>query len=395
MPGMQPGTDSSSADPMGLSSNQGLGLDGFVPDIPFDDYSLDPVNGGMSALPFSTPYDFDNFATFEDPFSYPARPYEEAVPGSDNLNETSTPEQLDHKLLGFSAPIVKAHLVDDANQFAEVSMTAELYGMFFVAEDVFAGDNTGRPLELTCYRRNLWQCSGQITVSRPVTQVITEQGSRDSIAELVASITAMESIDGKPTEIISIPWKSAAGTEDSKVPGSPPAVPLDTLQFKHATANNGRRKGLQQHYVVQINLLAKLKSGDLVKVAEFIPHERQPPGAAGRAVASLVQKAAGRPASSVPLSLSLSEDERSPGRGSTETASPKIPKPSGVRPQNPSQSPVEEVDMLYEYFPLSVDDWLPPVEAIYRPHIVHHTIIPPEVKAQQIRTKKKLYFSAE
>ena len=180
-----------------------------------------------------------------------------------------------------------------------VGMSAELYGMFFVAEDVFGGDNNpARPLELTCYRRNLWQCSGQITLPKNgVSAVVTEQGRRTPVFDLAASITAIESIEGKPTEIISIPWKSSAanpsgnggGTgEDAKVASAPPQVPLDLgggqeldgnmvsvpvswkrLQFKHATANNGRRKGLQQHYVVQINLLGKTKSGDFVKIAEI------------------------------------------------------------------------------------------------------------------------------
>ena len=370
-------------------------------------------------------------------------------------------------------------LVDDAGQYTEISMTAELYGMFFVAEDVFAGETTGRPLELTCYRRNLWQCSGQITLPRQVSHLIDEGGNRVPIQELVASISAVESIDGKPTEIISIPWKSATGTEESKVAGPPPNVPLDLssqdldtagrvslsvawkrLQFKHATANNGRRKGLQQHYVVQINLLAKAKgSQDFVSVAEVqsgpvIVRGRSPrnfdskrdvplmgggekklerrgtnaseasvkadreavqqmsqglrsyhslgntgkPGViewpqpytmpnqgahpAKRVAASPnpnrpaiptwsakapqpptpsphVKGAPGRPAPSVPLSLSLSEDERSPGRSSVETASPRFAKGAvgGAPAVNARQSPVEEVDMLYEYFPLSVDDW--------------------------------------
>lgn len=185
-----------------------------------------------------------------------------------------------------------------------VGMSAELYGMFFVAEDVFGGENNpARPLELTCYRRNLWQCSGQITLPRyGVSAVVTEQGKRVPVFDLAASITAIESIEGKPTEIISIPWKSsssaAAGNaaasaeqDSAKVAGAPPRVPLDLLgggglqeldggmvsvpvswkrlQFKHATANNGRRKGLQQHYVVQINLLGKTKSGEYVKIAEI------------------------------------------------------------------------------------------------------------------------------
>ena len=38
---------------------------------------------------------------------------------------------------------------------------------------------------------------------------------------------------------------------------------------------------------------------------------------------------------------------------------------------------------------------LPPVDAIYRPHIVHHTVVPPEVKAAQMRNKTKRYFAAD
>lgn len=443
----------------------------------------------MPSLPFPNSYDFDTFTTFEDPFSYSVRPYSEPAPDPDTLNEPSTPEQLDSKLLGFSAPVLKTPLVDDAGQYTEVSITAELYGMFFVAEDVFSGETTGRPLELTCYRRNLWQCSGQVTVPREASHLIDESGNRVPIQELAAGISAVESIDGKPTEIISIPWKSAAAAEESKVAGPPPQVPLDPsssqdvdaagraslpvawkrLQFKHATANNGRRKGLQQHYVVQISLLAKAKgAADFVSVAEVqsgpvIVRGRSPrnfdsrrdvplmgsggekrlerrgtnaseasakadreavqqqagqglrshqsrgnagkpgviewpqpytmpnqgshpakrlaasPNPSRRAVPawSSSAKAApqppapsphaakggpapGRPAPSVPLSLSLSEDERSPGRSSSEAANPQFAK-GGVGPAaaavNTRQSPVEEVDMLYEYFPLSVDDW--------------------------------------
>ena len=42
------------------------------------------------------------------------------------------------------------------------------------------------------------------------------------------------------------------------------------LQFKYATANNGRRKGLQQHYRIQISLMAKVEGdGQLIKLAEI------------------------------------------------------------------------------------------------------------------------------
>jgi hypothetical protein len=37
----------------------------------------------------------------------------------------------------------------------------------------------------------------------------------------------------------------------------------------------------------------------------------------------------------------------------------------------------------------------PPVDAVYRPHGVHHIPVPPELKAQQIKSKAKRYFAAE
>lgn len=270
----------------------------------------DGVNGGLPPLPFTPSYDFDQFSTtFEDPFSsYPAaRHYDTVAPDAEAYNgEESSPQELDNKLLGFGAPIIRAAIVPDESaagaagsqlsEPSEVGMSAELYGMFFVAEDVFGGDNNpARPLELTCYRRNLWQCSGQITLPKyGVSAVVTEQGRRVPVFDLAASITGIESIEGKSTEIISIPWKSStanpagAASEDTKIAGAPPQVPLDLgsgqeldgnmisvpvswkrLQFKHATANNGRRKGLQQHYVVQISLLGKTKSGEYLKIAEI------------------------------------------------------------------------------------------------------------------------------
>lgn len=248
----------------------------------------DGVNG-LAPLPFAPTYDFDSFSnTFEDPFSYSARPAYDVPADAEPLNEESpAQDELDNKLLGFSAPLLKAQVFDGAGNYAETNITAELLGMFFVAEDVFGGDNTGRPLELTCYRRNLWQCSGQITLPRHISHVINEQGQQLPVFELAASISAMESIEGKPTEIISIPWKSSNGDE-AKSPSAPHQLPLDLstgqeldhnrislpvswkrLQFKHATANNGRRKGLQQHYVVQINLLSKMKNGEFAKIAEI------------------------------------------------------------------------------------------------------------------------------
>lgn len=170
-------------------------------------------------------------------------------------------------------------------------MSAELYGMFFVAEDVFGENITGggRPMELTCYRRNLFQISGTIVLSRGIKSMINEQGQQIPLYDFMATISAIESIEGKSTEIISVPWKTSAGSSsEDKAGAAPPKWPLDLsmnpeldpllvsipiawkrLQFKHATANNGRRKGLQQHYVIQINLMATTTTGESVKLAEI------------------------------------------------------------------------------------------------------------------------------
>ncbi|KAK1988096.1 NDT80/PhoG like DNA-binding family protein [Colletotrichum cereale] len=497
-------------DGMALNSAVVDGIDASI----FDDSLLDTVNTTFPTIPFTPTYEFQDFSTtgFEDPFAYSNRQYE-AQPALEDFSQGSPSQELDNKLLGFSAPLLKATVVDGTGQHVEPNMSAELYGMFFVAEDVFGAENSGRPLELTCYRRNLWQCSGQVTLPRHITHIVDDQGRQIPIFELAASITAIESIEGKATEIISIPWKSAhpIGAEEPKSTGGPPNIVLDLtngqevdanrvslpllwkrLQFKHATANNGRRKGLQQHYLVQISLLGKQQNGEYAKIAEVhsgpvivrgrsprnfdsrkdipltggekksggrsnseacptpvkdnsnngaptpIPKRQVlgnvqqqsdwqpppmyrelsggPPPAKKMAMSPGINRppipawssepsrplartsisgSAPRAGISGPINLSLSEDERSPNRSNSDVQSPQFTKSTAPTGQNPSQSPKEEDDLLYEYFPLSVDDWMPPVEAIYRPHVVHHTIVPPEMKAQQLRSKAKRYFTAE
>ncbi|KAI0443465.1 hypothetical protein F4803DRAFT_310134 [Xylaria telfairii] len=501
----------------------GLGIEAFDAEINFDDAMLESANGNIPPFNFTPSVDFDTFTTtFEDPFNY-SRPYD-TTPNPEVLHdEGSSPQQPDDKLLGFSATAVKATPLDDAlGAYSEIHMSAELYGMFFVAEDVFGGETTGRPLELTCYRRNLWQCSGQITMPRHCTQVMNEQGRAIPIVEFYASISAIESIEGKPTEVISIPWKSnnpALGEgQETKVQGAPPKMLLDLsggqeidghrvslpvswkrLQFKSATANNGRRKGLQQHYVVQISLLGKMKaSGEMMKIADIqsgpvIVRGRSPRNFDSKKDVPLtgdkkMQNNGERPRTqsdasaaptpnfktektdpsqglnqysshnnartgdwattptqghgqntqqhpakrmalspnlnrppvpgwsqespnklanwdknlknsssvvSAPINLSLSEDERSPNNRSTTDSltSPRIQRTSTSHAMG--GSPGEEDEELYEYFPLSVDDWTPLVDTVYRPHLVHHIALPQEIKAQAIRSKSKRYFSAD
>lgn len=38
-------------------------------------------------------------------------------------------------------------------------------------------------------------------------------------------------------------------------------------------------------------------------------------------------------------------------------------------------------DPLYEYFPLGIEAWMPPVDAVYRPHVAHNTSLAPDLQA--------------
>jgi hypothetical protein len=241
-------------------------------------------------MPFTPSYELDSFsATFDDPLSYQSGLFDSYLETDINDAESAPPD-LDNKLLGFCAPIHKSPLFDQAGQ-TWPRMTAELNGMFCVAEDVFEGDPTsGRPLELTCYRRNLFQISGSITISRTAAHVLVDQCRHVPIYDLVAVLSATESIEGKPADVISIPWKTGNGTNAEEKAGAVPAgiqidltsnqetdpvfvtIPIawGRLQFKYATANNGRRKGLQQHYRIHITLMAKLEGeSQSIKLAEI------------------------------------------------------------------------------------------------------------------------------
>ena len=79
-------------------------------------------------------------------------------------------------------------------------------------------------------------------------------------------------------------------------------------------------------------------------------HSKQPLNPASKSSAA-------RQNSTAPINLSLSEDERSPNRSGTETSSPQHSKAHAGVGQQAGSSPPEEEEALYEYFPLSVDDW--------------------------------------
>lgn len=101
-----------------------------------------------------------------------------------------------------------------------------------------------------------------------------------------------------------------------------------------------------------------------------------------------------------PINLSLVEDETrkpsaSPGAEAKRQKVPRLPAlqrpPSFSFATFAGGSTEDDTDPLYEYFPLGLDDWQEPVDAVYRPHVVHHIALPSSKDAFKSRSKR--YFS--
>ena len=497
-------------------------------------------------------------SVYDDPFSDVVSGLDHPIPTSDPAQPPQPQQQQqatdpdapsidrDHKLLSFSPPTQDCTLLDYTYRQASLSLTAQLHGMFFLAESPWAaaGDAQAPPSELTCYRRNLFQITGELHLPRGLRYVVTEQGEHIPILGQELVVSATESTEGNPVKIISVPWKTPANPgapapAEDKVEREPPSIPLDLvaaaatgqgdadadtvsfpfqwkrLQFRIATANNGRRKELQQHFIVRLRVVATLATGGTMTLAEAqsgavivrgrsprnfqsrkdlplngsgsmrrtsshitAPAEPSRSSAASESarrgapslpdlhvVTSMPAISSAPPPSShtffspttdhdffdwpppqetvprasypmaadviypsksphmqraarltpltlpvAPINLSLVEDE-SP-RSDRGIATP--PDTTHVRPAKRQQtdapgvlarapsfsltgigSPDESADLLYEYFPLCIDDWKPPVEAVYRPHVVHHTKLPYDSHDPRATTKtgrSKRYF---
>ncbi|KAI9371941.1 hypothetical protein BJX61DRAFT_543210 [Aspergillus egyptiacus] len=571
------------ASPLSLANIQGTDYLNALPGIDLPDQrsnfdsdtfvSGDDLTFAHHTLPPETLKRFSS--GYEDAFTDMVTPFDPAPPA-----EQPGDSSIDHnnKLLSFSIPTYPFTLLDYSFRRTSISVSAQLHGMFFLAESPWTtspAENAPpqQGAELTCYRRNLFQITGSVTLPRGLRYIITDTGDRIPIVAQELTVSATESVEGNSVKIISVPWKTPAANsnpsnEDTangngnnaaapKVEKEPPSIPLDMmagqdldteyatfpiawkrLQFRVATANNGRRKELQQHFVVRLKVVATLSTGGRIPISEVhsgpvIVRGRSPrnfqsrkdlplsgSAAASRknaqaAIASLnrsppsdgaaplargktalkscspetsasqpnvahsqpspdwtqIAPAGGttlppttlphpslysqsspefsrqtenhRRASSTvaaPINLSLLDDDNSDmirlndhGRsvssyshdlGSKSLSTDASARPAKMRklsqtglPQVQSRStsatvPLvnttnfqnhfssslpftsESADVLYEYFPLGLEDWQAPVDAVYRPHVVHHTNMP-QMKYVTARGQSKRYFAAE
>ncbi|KJK91152.1 hypothetical protein H633G_05010 [Metarhizium anisopliae BRIP 53284] len=201
----------------------------------------------------------------------------------------------DHKLLSFRRSQDKSTIVDQQGRVQQLELSAQLHGMFFLSEmPASSSDGSVLQPELTCYRRNLFQISGSLVMPRGQLSVVTESNETLSVSNMEVAVSAIESVDGNPVRLIVIPWKTPPpnSPEISQGPDQEPSpLPLipfqedgnendgdfavypigwGRLQFRIATANNGRRKELQQHFVLHLKVHGTLSDNSKVVLSESI-----------------------------------------------------------------------------------------------------------------------------
>jgi len=240
--------------------------------------------------------------------SYPAlkRPYEsleenpygnispimhDGLPEFDNSAKPTI--QSDHRLLSFGALPPRHTVLDQYGGPGKVDVAAQIHGMFFLSEmATHTGDSIIMQPELTCYRRNLFQISGSVTCPAGPLSVLTDRGESMPIISQELAVSAMESVDGHVIRLIVIPWKTPPANSPEIPTGQeqePAPIPINfassenedrtngtvsqaiawrRLQFRVATANNGRRKELQQHFVLRLKLMSTLADGSKVCISE-------------------------------------------------------------------------------------------------------------------------------
>lgn len=253
--------------------------------------------GNASGILSASPPSFSNHHSFttlkrsyteESPYGEVVQDFREEMP---ELPKPSINH--DHRLLSFSKLPEKRATVDNNGRVHHLELTAQIHGMFFLSEMTTpATEGMLVQPELTCYRRNLFQISGTVTTPRGPLSVITERRERVPVKSMDVTISASESVDGHAVKLIVIPWKTPPPNSPEVGPGQeqePSPIPLfpfeeggpdsnsdfvvhpiayRRLQFRIATANNGRRRELQQHFTLHLNVVATLVNGTKTNICE-------------------------------------------------------------------------------------------------------------------------------
>ncbi|KAG0279389.1 hypothetical protein BGZ95_001367 [Linnemannia exigua] len=165
----------------------------------------------------------------------------------------------------------------DRSMSYNVKIAAKIDRGFFLASN-----------DWTCYRRNYFQLSASFGIQGldsslhsevpcllerngellPVRSFLVCIGAQIQNGEKVIELVQHTPKRDKGPQITPRPTHIRAGGDlNANSPGSY-VITFERVQFKTATANNGKRRAAQQYYQVHVDLFAELETGDLILVAK-------------------------------------------------------------------------------------------------------------------------------
>ncbi|KAJ3119436.1 hypothetical protein HK098_005497 [Nowakowskiella sp. JEL0407] len=151
---------------------------------------------------------------------------------------------------------------------------------FFLAEN-----------DWTCYRRNYFQVSCSFTALDAANQrldlpcYLQSETGWWTVTQFLINISSKTSTNTREIELVQHTAKRDKGPQltpqpracDPQVtpilnfrqdPESRAVVTFERLQFKYATANNGKRRAAQQYHVIVLELYGRCDNGTLIKIAQ-------------------------------------------------------------------------------------------------------------------------------
>ncbi|KAJ1962715.1 hypothetical protein GGI12_002479, partial [Dipsacomyces acuminosporus] len=168
--------------------------------------------------------------------------------------------------------------MDRSNKYT-VRMFPQVDRGFFLTEN-----------EWTCYRRNYFQVSCAFSLigdNGPASEpecpcIVAENESAHPVARFLVGISAQVANSDKKIELVQHTPKRDKGPQNTPQPQptrassnmyantisvSSNSACFERLQFKTATANNGKRRAAQQYYVLIVELFAECDDGSRILVA--------------------------------------------------------------------------------------------------------------------------------
>ena len=317
---------------------------------------------------------FQRYSTDQEDPLVPLTPSQiDQLPSDQNEQRPSMDQ--DSGYLTFKMPIFQFALLDESVRRVTLGINAQLQGMFFLAKPQGANspDSAPPPPELTCYRRNIFQITGFVSLPRGLRYIWTEDDARIPIVGLELAVSASESVEGNAVKLISVPFKTPTGAEaakpEDKVEREPSTIPLDSLaaqdmdaelithpiqwkrlQFRIATANNGRRKELQQHFTLKLKVMATLSTHAKYPIAEA---ESQPIIVRGRSPRNFASR------NDVPLSTGSGSRKHVPSVARNSSSQTSIPNITSA-PQQSTPPPLDTPQVQPHYHgnsPADVAQW--------------------------------------